>query len=33
LFELHTYGRSHQAVMLGDESEELVSGPPMRGGK
>jgi DNA-binding response OmpR family regulator len=26
LFELHTYGRSHQAVMLGDESEELTHG-------
>jgi tetratricopeptide (TPR) repeat protein len=32
LFELHTYGRSHQAVMLGDESEELMSAPRSRGG-
>jgi DNA-binding response OmpR family regulator len=32
LFELHTYGRSHQAIMLGDETDEPTYAPPPRGG-
>jgi DNA-binding response OmpR family regulator len=32
LFELHTYGRSHQPVMLGDETEELACATRLRAG-